>query len=905
MIPLKLHVKNFLSYGPQGQTIDFGPYNLICLNGKNGHGKSALLDAITWALWGQARKIASTAKPDSQLLRLGQTHMMVIFDFMFNGQTYRIKREYSETHGKPYAVLDFAIIETSNDNKARPLTDKTIRATQHKIETMLGLDFDSFINSAFLRQGQSNEFSKKSPKERKDVLATILSLQQYEALRKIALDKAKQATTDSTHINQLQQRITNELAAAQTIIPQLADVDRELAALEKHNSACKKTLDDLAILRKQYQEYEHQEALLAFKKNQIITEQSTKEEQVRVLFNEWRLINRKKTTTDVHSLHAEKQLLSKSIDHHQQTLQKTLELKEEYLLKKELEQQRLKFINDEYQIDIQKKQRCIERLEIEKSVVINACKELEQQKIALIAHHNDTKKSVHDHEQHIAELTTLLQKNNTLEQRFEKEKTYYHHWVAQANLIKTEYENLEYKKQLAQDINNPSCSLCEQNLSASRKRFLQAKFSKLELSYQHKRSRLTKVLTALKQQLVANHALLEQHRANTQKHNTLQTKHADLLQQIATLNETQKQIEKKYTDAQTTLSQHDMLIKQETEQLNNLKQQAQEAHHHDQTYQLLKQELDSITNALQTTSYKQQEHQQAVKKMAALEQQYQEYSRLQEHISLQQRRKDDIHTLCSALRIVKKERETINHEITVLDEQKKPLSVQLEQEIVTKNQLRTIVQEKESLLQRKGSLEQQRAMILQREQEMHEYQKKYSILQETIDDYQMIATALGKEGIQALLIEDALPEIEQEANALLAQLTNNQAHISIESLRDLKKGGTKETLDIKISDPMGIRPYELFSGGEAFRIDFALRIAISKLLARRAGTSLQTLIIDEGFGSQDEEGIAHIMDCIHKIQDNFAKIIIVSHLTSMKEQFPVHFLIEKGPKGSTITVVEH
>ena len=162
----------------------------------------------------------------------------------------------------------------------------------------------------------------------------------------------------------------------------------------------------------------------------------------------------------------------------------------------------------------------------------------------------------------------------------------------------------------------------------------------------------------------------------------------------------------------------------------------------------------------------------------------------------------------------------------------------------------------------------------------------------------------SKDGIQALLIEDAIPEIEQEANHLLSKLTDNQAQLFIESLRDLKKGGTKETLDIKISDAAGVRPYELFSGGEAFRIDFALRIAISKLLARRANTSLQTLIIDEGFGSQDEEGLAHIMDALYKIQDDFAKIIIVSHLPSMKDQFPIHFMVEKGTNGSSVRVME-
>jgi exonuclease SbcC len=69
-------------------------------------------------------------------------------------------------------------------------------------------------------------------------------------------------------------------------------------------------------------------------------------------------------------------------------------------------------------------------------------------------------------------------------------------------------------------------------------------------------------------------------------------------------------------------------------------------------------------------------------------------------------------------------------------------------------------------------------------------------------------------------------------------LTNNSTQISIESLRDLKSGGIKETLDIKISDELGIRDYELYSGGEAFRIDFSLRIALSKLLTRRAGTKL-------------------------------------------------------------------
>ena len=95
-----------------------------------------------------------------------------------------------------------------------------------------------------------------------------------------------------------------------------------------------------------------------------------------------------------------------------------------------------------------------------------------------------------------------------------------------------------------------------------------------------------------------------------------------------------------------------------------------------------------------------------------------------------------------------------------------------------------------------------------------------------------------------------------------------------------------------------------FPAAKHFELILPCALRYSKLLARRAGTSLQTLIIDEGFGSQDEEGLSHIMDAIYKIQEDFAKIIIVSHLSSMKNQFPVHFVIEKGPHGSMVQIME-
>ena len=96
----------------------------------------------------------------------------------------------------------------------------------------------------------------------------------------------------------------------------------------------------------------------------------------------------------------------------------------------------------------------------------------------------------------------------------------------------------------------------------------------------------------------------------------------------------------------------------------------------------------------------------------------------------------------------------------------------------------------------------------------------------------------------------------------------------------------------------------MYSGGEAFRVNFALRIALSQLLAERAGTQIRTLVIDEGFGTQDAEGLAALVQAIRTIQDDFDKILVVTHLEELKNAFPVRIEVRKDPvTGSTFDVV--
>lgn len=169
--------------------------------------------------------------------------------------------------------------------------------------------------------------------------------------------------------------------------------------------------------------------------------------------------------------------------------------------------------------------------------------------------------------------------------------------------------------------------------------------------------------------------------------------------------------------------------------------------------------------------------------------------------------------------------------------------------------------------------------------------------------YEELREAFGKRGVPAMMIEAAVPEIEAAANALLTRMTGGRMHVRFMTQRETQAGETRETLDIQISDELGTRAYEMYSGGEAFRVNFAIRIALSQLLARRAGTQVQTLIVDEGFGVLDAAGRERLVEAINAAQSDFQRILVVTHIDELKDAFPARIEITKGPDGSEITVI--
>lgn len=901
MIPLKLQIKNFVSYGPNPQIINFEPYHLICLSGKNGHGKSALLDAITWAIWGQARKQGATAKADEGLLRLGQTNMMVSLDFLCNNAKYRIRREYTVNGNKATSNLDFAI---QDNNNFKSLTDKTIKLTQEKIENMIGLSYDSFINSAFLRQGQSNEFSKKTAKERKEILANILGLDKFEKIRKIALEKGRIANLEKDGLKRFLEQIKKEFDLKESFILQFEDTKKRLELIFQEDLLNIKKIEEINKQEEEIINIKNKNSQFSFQKVQYQNTLNQKLETINNIVNKWRqILKEKRKKIDFNKI--EQELKNQEIELKKVIENKTnkINFKEKYLLKKEEENNYLKKINLDFNQKIENNKLEFQKVSLN---IINSEEKIKEQE-------NVINKKNEEINKYKVELITLNQDNLKIEKKtkelileekiFEKRKKCLQKFTTQLDLLEEKIKNnLEKKKNI--NLENANCPLCKQEINTKYKENLNNLFNKENIFFTHQTNRLKNIIENLKIILEKQFKNISNLKINLEKEKIKEIQIQEIQKNIVKENNEVEKLNLILKELKAKIENDNKSKLKLEEDFEKLTLEYNQLLNIDTHYQNLVSQIKFLELEIEKIIYDSEQENLINLKIKTLEQEKNNYSELIKEINLQDERKENISKLCKEAKELKKQ---IN--LTVKEINQNNIFLNQEKEIFIKkaellSQQKYLVSNKEELILKKGGLEQQLKTVEIKEAEYTKQQEELKKLEKTGQEYNIIAAALSKDGIQALLIEDAIPEIEHEANSLLSKLTDNQAQLYIESLRDLRSGGTKETLDIKISDPLGIRPYELFSGGEAFRIDFALRIAISKLLARRAGTSLQTLIIDEGFGSQDEEGLANIMDSLHKIQEDFAKVIIVSHLPSMKDQFPTNFFIHKGPSGSQIKVIE-
>jgi len=898
MIPLKIYLKNFLSYGAPGQTINFEPHHLICLSGKNGHGKSALLDALTWVLWGQARKTTHPGKADENLIKIGQTDMTVMLDFMCNNTLYRVRREVAQSRGKLISQLDVGIIDQTTQ-QLKALTEKTIRDTQELINRIIGLNGEAFQNSSFFRQGNADEFSKKAPKDRKDILANLIGLDHIEQLRKRIIEKGRELGFHRQHKERLCEHIKEEVQQHTQLGEALTTLSSRIEDLTQHE----KDFDtNIAIISEQQQLIATEYHALNNKRREserIAQTIKTHYDMLLPALAKWRTIRQMKRTYKSLPSFDQRRADLIQLRHTVQEI-----LTEEATLKTALQKYNAVLIERTYTLHREYESRLMLHKDLLQTVTTQLyakthAHEIIQKSSTELQHELN---SINDKMTKLTEQIDLAQKNVPViaQHLFEKNTQRLVQFQAHMTRLLHDEKMIIDHEQMMRNNQDRSCSWCFQHISEDNAQLIHQKIAHRFCCIKKHQKKLTRCIDHItecinqhhQQVLTANHINheIQKYSSTLEALSITRDKtYHDIQQKTAQIQQLTNEISL-LSDQQKALHTEQSIIEEEQKSTLLHNKQIKEINEHIGSHEYRLKTLPQLPAQLTDI-------QQHLDQLAAEEIHYATLQTEPELIA-------HLKMLFTTLRNIKQQKKIQEQELGAYATVEARFKEYEQMKLDLQQNYKKVRQEREELIHRKGSLEQACLHVEKQKEQLTHEQKELDALVAEIDDHNLLAQALSKDGLQGILIEYILPDIEREANLLLSKLTDNQTQLYFESVRELKNGNLKETLDIKISDNQGIRPYELFSGGEAFRIDFALRLAISKFLARRSGASIQTLIIDEGFGSQDEEGLNRIMEALYAIQNEFAKIIIVSHLSSMKDQFPVHFHVQKGTKGSFVQVIQ-
>lgn len=1004
MIPVQLILKNFLSY--RDATLDFSGLHTACICGSNGAGKSSLLEAITWAVWGESR-----ATTEDDVIYSGAKEVRVDFTFHSNQQKYRVIR--TRLRGGS-GVLEFQI-ETPTGFRA--LTGKGVRATQDVIVQHLKLDYDTFINSAYLRQGRADEFMLKRPTERKEILAELLKLNQYDDLEERAKDSSKQYKFKAEELERSLEAIKIQLQQRETTEAQRTELEAGLNNLQQVQAFDNIQLQSLQVVQHQRQNWEQQ---LSFVRQQFqnLTQDGDRlqQEQLAIktqLADLEAILNQEAEIisgyTEYQSLQSQEEAFAVKFEQH--TRATGLRQQKQQQLTKQIHEIERQLQQTQAQLEaLQQQEREIQQTLTKSGDVDAALAQLTaarnhvahldqlQMQVSPLLQQRITLQSQLDRTQAglVARLEQLQATENQLQRQhrrqpqlqqavmdvgmqieeLEKKRVYLQrvqekgqerrHFIERLQAHQRDYERLlgelEQKLQMLQ---NPDalCPLCERPLD---EHHWSRVVEKTQLEYQDTQGQFWVVREQMAVSDREIQVLRQEYRDISQQlaaYDTLREQRGQLAAQLEATTDVQLQLQQiagERHHLERSLQAGDYAPDKQAE-LRQIEEYLQQLNYNEQDHALARSEverwrwaeikLQQIKDAtkrqsqlaarkpelqaniaqLQIRIQQEQTDSDCAREIATLEQQitaigysseqhnylrqavrehqswqfrYQQMlSAQQQYPQLQERLQD----LAASQGARFAERQQLATQIESINQQLAQTANPSAQIQALEQQLANRRRQLDEKISQLGRLEQLAHQLANQQIQYEEQQQQLQVCKQQYRVYQELTQAFGKNGIQALMIENVLPQLEAETNQLLSRLSGNQLHVQFVTQRAGRGGKSSkknakliDTLDILIADTRGTRAYETYSGGEAFRINFAIRLALAKLLAQRAGAALQLLIVDEGFGTQDAEGCDRLIAAINAIAADFACILTVTHMPHLKEAFQARIEVNKTQQGSQL-----
>ena len=867
MIPLHLSISGFLSYR-QTVEVDFTGFELACIAGANGAGKSSLLDAITWSLFGQARK------RDDSLINTQSESAEVSLTFAYEGNVYRVQR--TKPRDKT-TLLEFHILQcgdggasaletflTSQHLNWKPLTERIMRETEARIQQTLRLDYETFVNAAFFLQDNADQFTQQRSGDRKRILGNILGLEIWETYRQKAAELRKKVETELASLDGRLQEISVELDQEQERKARLKELEEDLERLSRERSVQESALENI---------------------RKIAATLAEQRKMVQTLYRQLQSAERR--LEDLKGRAAERQDEKESFD---EILAQAEEIEAAYAgwQEKRAELERWEEVAGRFREQEKRREGPRDEINAARARLVQEQSGLQQEESqteqarsqmeALELARKEARQALEQAEQRLARKEALDSDLQTARKRQAEAK-------AENPRLKAEMDELKERIDRLSAAEGVDCPLCGQPLSPEDRHNLVATLN------------------------VRGKEMGDRYRANLALMRETDQKVAELERQISELS----QAEAEARQQESTIAQLNARLETLEAQVGRWEERG--APRLKEIAQTLIQEsyapeaharLAEIDAQLKEIGYDAAAHdaaRQAELQGRASADRLRALERARAALAPLARELDELEQEIASQQ-VEVEKQSLDYQAasTALQEaeDQAPDLVSAERDLLD-------VQERENRLRLEVGAARQEVLVLEDLKERRKkFKRRRKELSHQIGQYKQVERAFGKDGVPALLIEQALPQIENKANEILERLSGGSMSVRFitqAAYKDKSREDLKETLDIQISDEAGIRDYEMFSGGEAFRVNFAIRLALSEILAQRAGARLQTLVIDEGFGSQDALGRQRLIEAINMVRPDFAKILVITHIDELKDAFPNRIEVEKTELGSTVQVI--
>lgn len=855
MIPISLSVEGFLSY-QEPVEIDFTGFELACVTGENGAGKSSLLDGITWALFGRARK------HDESIINLNAPRAVVSLVFSYEGNQYKVTR--TNPRGNTSQLELYIRDEANGEARWNTLTERTLRETDQRIIEILRLDYESFINASFFLQGEADQFSQQTPASRKRILSSILGLEIWEEYRGRTAASRRKAESELDRLEGRLAELLAELEQEGERTSQLDALEKKLAAAIQEREKAEGGLESL------------QQILAAINEQDRLVEASAQE---------------------LAGLEAELLQIREKLDQrqaegqaYQEVLGRAPEIQERCLAWEEAQASLAAWeeVAEKYRESEIKRQEPLMQITAEKARLLQQISSLEarrQELEASLERIPGLTDRLAASRQGIGQAEADIKKRDEKKEQLDLARQGQADARAENPRLFKEMKILEKRIEELEETEGAACPLCGQELpEGERLALIQSlKEEGKELGDRYRDNQATlkeadQVVQGLQKEITG----LSLAESGLRAHQAEADKIDNQLQAIA-------------ADQQSWQESHQ-------KDLEALRRTLEEETYAPQA----RQALAAINAELKDIGYDAAEHDRVrdlSSQGAAIQEEKTGLERAEAALKPLKREIDDLEGRLAAAEKGRQAR------AAALEESRHSLEAARKSAPDTKEAEGELfdLKEKENILQREVGAAQQKVAVLEGHKDrLGELEEKRDGLARRIKTYRQLEAAFGKDGVPALLIEQALPQIETQANQILERLSGGNMSVRFITQREYKassRDDLKETLEIEIQDQSGVRDYEMYSGGESFRIDFAIRLALSHILAQRAGARLQTLVIDEGFGSQDTLGRQRLIEAINLVKDDFEKILVITHVDEIKDAFSTRLLVEKTDRGSQVTLV--